>query len=184
MLLGVNDATSGSKGFMKIMPPDRWRRMSTAKRQKSAREQLLSRLGRTTHMAASTVRSGYLIPISILAQQNAENYAEEFSLDSDQLDLLIQDSDLAKTIIRKIEDRKKEVEKELKKREKEEAKTAQKSRKLAEKQKSLPSPSKLSNTESPSTNNQEKQENEKNSDEKSSKAEKNRSQSTLFNFGG
>lgn len=184
MLLGVNDATSGSGGFMKIMPPERWRRMSTAKRQKAAREQLLSRLGRTTHMAAGTVRNGYLMPISLLAQQNAEDYAEEFSLDVDQLDLLIQDSNIAKVIIKKIEDRKKEAEKELKKREKEEAKAAQKTRKLAEKQRSLVSSSKEIKIESPPTDHQEKQEPETISDEKSNNAKKNRSQSTLFNFGG
>jgi replication factor C large subunit len=184
MLLGVNDAACGSGGFMKIMPPDRWRRMSTAKRQKSAREQLLSRLGKTMHMAAGTVRNGYLMPISLLAQQNAEGYAEEFTLDVDQLDLLIQDSDVAKTVIKKIEDRRKEAEKDLKKREKEEAKAAQKTRKVVEKQKSLSSPSLVVKEEPSSADHQEKQNTEKNPDDKSNKAEKNRAQSTLFSFGG
>nr|WP_319537946.1 replication factor C large subunit [uncultured Methanospirillum sp.] len=184
MLLGVNDAACGSGGYMKIMPPERWRRMSTAKRQKSAREQLLSRLGRTMHMAAGTVRSGYLMPVSFLAQQNPDEYAEEFSLDLDQLDLLIQDSEIAKSVIKKIEDRRKEVEKELKKRQKEEAKTAQKARKIAEKQAPLPPAAPAKIEEQTSADLKEEQNTGKTPEEKSGKAEKSPSQSTLFSFGG
>ncbi len=184
MLLGVNDAACGSGGYMKIMPPERWRRMSTAKRQKSAREQLLSRLGRSMHMASGTVRSGYLMPVSLLAQQNPDEYAEEFSLDLDQLDLLIQDSEIAKSVIKKIEDRRKEAEKELKKRQKEETKAAQKARKIAEKQAPLPPAAPANKEEQPNSSHQGEQNTGKIPEENGGKGEKSPSQSTLFSFGG
>ncbi len=184
MLLGVNDAVSGPGGYMKIMPPQRWRRMSTAKRQKSARGQLLSRLGRAMHMAEGTVRSGYLMPVSLLAQQTPDKYAEEFSLDLDQLDLLIQDSDIAKSVIKKIEDRRKEAEKELKKRQKEESKKAQKARKVAEKQAPLPPVAPKKEEEHTRADMQEVNEIENTAEQKSGKPEKSPSQSTLFSFGG
>ncbi len=187
MLLGVNDSVSGSGGgFMKIMPPERWRRMSTAKRQKSAREQLLSRLGRSTHMSSGTVRSGYLMPVSLLAQQSPEQYAEFFDLDSDQLDLLIQDSALAKSITKKREDARKTAEKEQKKRQKEEAKGAQLAKKKADKA-SSPVSSTLKQTsgtaESPQDH-PEIQGSDTHIEEKKEKTEKSPAQSTLFNFGG
>ncbi|PKL59184.1 MAG: replication protein C, partial [Methanomicrobiales archaeon HGW-Methanomicrobiales-4] len=129
MLLGVRNNASGTGGFMKIMPPERWKRMSTGKRLKTAREQLLSRLGRTMHMASGTVRNSYLMPVSLLAQQNPQLYAEDFSLDLDQLDMLLQDSAIAKATIKLIEDKRKIAEREQKSRLKEEAAAAQKARK-------------------------------------------------------
>ena len=48
MLLGVRSNASSHGGFTKIMPPDRWKRMSTGKRLKTARQQLLERLGSAT----------------------------------------------------------------------------------------------------------------------------------------
>ncbi len=186
MLLGVKSSVSGtSGGFMKIMPPERWRRMSTAKRQKTARETLLSRLGKATHMSAGTIRNGYLMPVSLLAQENPERYAEEFSLDQDQLDLLIQDSDIAKAIIKKIEDQRKALEKELKKRQKEEAAALQKAKKKeSSKNTSVGSSADTSHhtlgdfasaVSLPSDTNQE---------DTDTKPEKKPSQSTLFSFGG
>ncbi|HWQ65281.1 MAG TPA: replication factor C large subunit [Methanospirillum sp.] len=133
MLLGVKATASSTGGFMKIMPPERWKRMTTAKRQKIARQQLFSRLGRMMHMASGTIRSGYLVPISLLAQQNPRRYAESFDLDADQLDLLVQDSHIAKTVIKEIEDERKKVEREAKKRQKEEAAAFAKTRKKGSK---------------------------------------------------
>ncbi len=137
MLHGVHYAAgqNGDRtgGFTRIMPPERWRRMSTARRQKNAREQLVSRLGSATHLASDSIRNTYLRPISILAQNDPGVYARSFFLDVDMLDLLIQDPDLSKKIIREIEDEKKRAEKELKKKQKEEAAAAKKKGKIEEK---------------------------------------------------
>jgi len=131
MLLGVRSNAKGSGGFMKIMPPERWKRMSSGKRIKTAREQLLSRLGSSMHMASCTIRNGYIMPVSLMAQQDPMKYAETFSLDTDQLDLLIQDTVVAKSIIKQIEDARKLAERELKKRLKEEAGSAKRTKKTA-----------------------------------------------------
>lgn len=186
MLFGVKSSVSGAEGgYMKIMPPERWKRMSTAKRQKTAREMLLSRLGKATHMSAGTIRNGYLMPVSLLAQEDPERYAEEFSLDQDQLDLLILDSDIAKSIIKKIDDKRKAIEKEMKKRQKEESSASLK----AKKKEIIPKVTPVS------TDNEKHQTlgdfaavsdsaDGDNSSENESKSDKKPSQSTLFSFGG
>jgi len=121
MLLGVHDAMRGRQtGYAKIMPPSRWKQMSSAKRQKSLRDQLLSEIGSSTHMSASSVRNLYLCPISLLAKEFPEQFARTYNLDTDTLDILIHDPDTAQAIIKKIEYEKKQIEKELKKRRQEE----------------------------------------------------------------
>lgn len=151
------------------MPPDRWKKMSTAKRQKTARIQLFSRLGDEMQMAASTVRNDYLCLLSLLAEQDPGMYARSLSLDADQMNLLIQDPELTKKIIKDIEDERKKAEKELKKRQKEEA-DAEKAKRKEEKEKI-----KKQNDESIPDIVQPEEE---------KKQEKPKSQSTLFSFGG
>lgn len=129
MLYGVHDVMKGRpSGYAKIMPPSRWRQMSVAKKQKTIREQLLSDMGTSMHMSASTVRNLYLCPISLLAKQFPEQFAKSYDLDVDKLDILIHDPATSKSIIKKIEDEKKQIEKELKKKKKEEDAKGKKAR--------------------------------------------------------
>lgn len=181
MLHGVHQYASASSGFLKVMPPERWKRMSTAKRQKTAREQLLSRLGKSTHMASGTIRNRYLVPISVLAQQDPLRYARDFSLNQEQLDMLIQDSQLAGSLIKKIEDEKKAAEKELKKRQKEEAAAL----KEKGKGKKTNTPASVSSpAQSPDQQNNPPPQGSDDSGQSPEKTEKKPSQATLFNFGG
>ncbi len=182
MLHGVHQYASSSGGFLKVMPPERWRRMSTAKRQKSAREQLLSRLGKTTHMASGTIRSRYLVPISILAQQDPVRYARDFSLNLEQLDMLIQDSQVAGSVIKTIEDERKAAEKELKKRQKEEAAAL----KEKGKGKKVIAPPQPEASPAPSPTQQDNVHPKESDDpgQPPEKTEKKPSQATLFSFGG
>jgi hypothetical protein len=102
--------------------------MSVAKKQKTIWEQLLSDMGTSMHMSASTVRNLYLCPISLLAKQFPEQFAKSYDLDVDKLDILIHDPATSKSIIKKIEDEKKQIEKELKKKKKEEDAKGKKAR--------------------------------------------------------
>ncbi len=124
MLFGVHNAAGDNKsggGFSRYNAPERWRRMSTAKKQKNSRNQLVSKIGNTTGTGVDSVRRSYLQPVSILAEQNPEYYARSLNLDYDMLDCLIQDSEVAKKVIKQIETERKEAEKELKKKQKAEA---------------------------------------------------------------
>ncbi|HPP78302.1 MAG TPA: replication factor C large subunit, partial [Methanospirillum sp.] len=123
MLYGVHDVMRGrSTGYAKIMPPSRWKQMSVAKKQKTIREQLLSDLGSSMHMSASTVRNLYLCPVSLLAKQFPGRFARTYDLDVDKLEILIHDPARAKSVIKEIEQEKKQIEKELKKKKEEEGK--------------------------------------------------------------
>jgi replication factor C large subunit len=185
MLLGVRKHASGAGGFMKIMPPERWKKMSVGKRLKFAREQLLSRLGRSMHMSAETVRNNYLAPVSLLAEQNPLRYAEEFVLDADQLDMLLQDSQTAKATIKLVEEKRKKAERELRKLQKEEAAEAKKKRENGSKRTpaSAESKNKSNSTSSDETGSSSAPRTEQPEKMKDGK-DKDPSQSTLFSFGG
>jgi len=179
MLYGVHDVMRGrSSGYAKIMPPSRWRQMSVAKRQKTMREQMLSDMGTSMHMSASTVRNLYLCPVSLLAKEFPEQFARKYELDVDKLDILIHDPLTAKSIVKKIEDEKKQIEKELKKKKKEEEAQAKKAR--GSKKEKLPVAEKIPSIETfsgqePMTPREEEPSEPVEKDKKSS-------QSTLFSF--
>lgn len=179
MLYGVHDVMRGRpSGYAKIMPPSRWRQMSVAKRQKTMREQMLSDMGTSMHMSASTVRNLYLCPVSLLAKEFPEQFARKYELDVDKLDILIHDPLTAKSIVKKIEDEKKQIEKELKKKKKEEEAQAKKAR--GAKKEKLPVAEKIPSIENfsgqePMTPREEEPSEQVEKDKKSS-------QSTLFSF--
>jgi replication factor C large subunit len=185
MLLGVHDVMKGRpSGYAKIMPPSRWRQMSVAKRQKLMREQLLSNLGSDMHMSASSVRNLYLCPVSLLAKQFPDPFAREFNLDVDQLDILIHDTATAKSIVKAIEDERKQIEKELKKKKKEEEAKAKKS-KVTKKgsDKTTDTVSSIETLVCQEKNGiNPREENSEKTDDKSIEKDKKTSQSTLFNF--
>lgn len=114
MLLGVKSNAPPHSGFMKIMPPERWKKLAAGKRQKVARQQLLDRLGLATHMASYTIRGSYLPLFSMMARRDPIRYAEGLNLDLDQLDLLIQDSDISKETIKRMNEKRKAAEREEK----------------------------------------------------------------------
>lgn len=212
MLLGVQSSVGSFGGYAKIMPPNRWKRMSSGKHQKTSREQLLDKLGSAMHMASYTIRSGYLPSISLLAEIDPLRYAEEFSLDADQLDLLIQDSDLSQKIIKQMNEKRKTAERESKVRQKAEKGTAKRGKKCtsgSERNSSSPTSSQLKtengsdesaiigNTtdsrepdpqipSSPSEipQNGSGEQTEKKSEKKGDPSKKQSGQSSLLNFGG
>ncbi|PWR75278.1 replication factor C large subunit [Methanospirillum stamsii] len=180
MLYGVHDVMKGRpSGYAKIMPPTRWRQMSTAKRQKLMREHLLSQLGISMHMSSASVRNIYLCPVSLLARQFPQSFVKDYSFDADQLNILIHDPDLAKSIVKSIDEEKKSLEKELKKKKKEEEALAKKNRTLKKTEPDIKVQlSSCNETDSALVmidDNEKESETNVNKDKKSS-------QSTLFNF--
>lgn len=119
MLHGVHDALKGCfTGYAKIMPPSRWRQMAGAKRMKNIREELFTLIGSTMHMSSATIRTYYLCPLSLMAKNNPKAFSETFHLNSDHLNVLLNNTVLSKSIIKEIEGEKKKKELEEKKREK------------------------------------------------------------------
>ena len=56
MLLGVADAAGGKGIHTRIMPPERWQKMSTAKKQKAIRIVTLNKIAGTMHIPQNTLR--------------------------------------------------------------------------------------------------------------------------------
>ena len=180
MLFGVHDVMKGRpSGYAKIMPPSRWRQMSGAKKQKNLRERLLTDLGTSMHMSSSSVRSLYFCPVSLLARESPEKFARKYSLDAESLDILINDPVTAKSIVKSIEDEKKQIEKELKKRQKEEEAKSKKVR--ASKKEKKPEAQEAASIESLTVADRAEPVKEVETKDPAEKDKKS-SQSTLFSF--
>ncbi|MCZ2416044.1 MAG: hypothetical protein LC132_00600 [Burkholderiales bacterium] len=178
MLFGVHDVMKGRpSGYAKIMPPSRWRQMSGAKKQKNVKA--VTDLGTSMHMSSSSVRSLYLCPVSLLARESPEKFARKYSLDAESLDILINDPVTAKSIVKSIEDEKKQIEKELKKRQKEEEAKSKKVR--ASKKEKKPEAQEAASIESLTVADRAEPVKEVETKDPAEKDKKS-SQSTLFSF--
>lgn len=114
MLLGVADAAGGRGIHARIMPPERWQKMSTAKKQKAIRMVTLNRVAGMIHVPQSTLRENYLGTISMLIANNPAGYARGMALDADQLNFFLNDKARTTEVIKAIaqEEKAKEKEKE------------------------------------------------------------------------
>jgi replication factor C large subunit len=126
MLLGVADAAGGKGIHARIMPPERWQKMSTAKKQKSIRNSTLNKVAALMHMPQNTLREQYLGTVSLLIEHDPAGFARELSFDADQLNFFLSDRARSAGIIRAVaqeeKEKEKEVQKELEKKAKEEKK--------------------------------------------------------------
>jgi replication factor C large subunit len=126
MLLGVADAAGGKGIHARIMPPERWQKMSTAKKQKSIRISTLNKVAAMMHMPQNTLREQYLGTVSLLIEHDPAGFARELSFDADQLNFFLSDRARSAGIIRALaqeeKEKEKEVQKELEKKVKEEKK--------------------------------------------------------------
>jgi len=100
MLLGVADAAGGNGIHARIMPPERWQKMSTAKKQKSIRASVLGKLAAIMHLPQTTVREKYISTIAQLVERDPESYARELVLDADQLNFFLNDRARSQEIIK------------------------------------------------------------------------------------
>jgi replication factor C large subunit len=112
MLLGVADAAGGKGIHTRIMPPERWQKMSTAKRQKAIRLSTLNKVASMMHIPQNTLREHYLGPVSMLVDKDPDAFARELGFDADQLNFFLSDKARAAAVIRVIAQDEKEREKE------------------------------------------------------------------------
>jgi len=126
MLLGVADAAGGKGIHTRIMPPERWQKMSTAKKQKSIRISTLNKVAGMMHIPQNTLREQYLTTVSQLIGQDPAGFARELSFDADQLNFFLSDkarsAAIIKTIVQEEKEKEKELQKELQKKAKEDKK--------------------------------------------------------------
>ncbi|MDP3395639.1 MAG: replication factor C large subunit [Methanoregula sp.] len=115
MLLGVADAAGGKGIHARIMPPERWQKMSTAKKQKAIRIALLNKIAGSMHIPQSTLRKEYLSTLSLLVENDPAGYTREMMLDADQLNFFLNDRARASEILKALEKEEKEKEKEQQK---------------------------------------------------------------------
>jgi replication factor C large subunit len=100
MLLGVADAAGGKGIHTRIMPPERWQKMSSAKKQKAIRMITLAKFGSIMHIPQTTLRENYLDIISLLVEHDPAAYASEMMLDADQLNYFLHDKARSTEIIK------------------------------------------------------------------------------------
>ena len=126
MLLGVADAAGGKGIHARIMPPERWQKMSTAKKQKSIRISTLNKVAGLMHIPQNTLREQYLGTVSQLIEHDPAGFARDLSFDADQLNFFLSDRpvqrQLSKRLSRKRRRKKRRLQKESQKKAKEEKK--------------------------------------------------------------
>jgi replication factor C large subunit len=115
MLLGVADAAGGKGIHARIMPPERWQKMSTARKQKSIRLSTLNKVAALMHIPQNTLREQYLGTVSQLIEHNPAGFARDLSFDTDQLNFFLSDRTRSAGIIKALVQEEKEKEKELQK---------------------------------------------------------------------
>ncbi|MGD0533912.1 MAG: replication factor C large subunit [Methanoregula sp.] len=111
MLLGVADAAGGKGIHTRILPPERWQKMSTAKKQKAIRYTVLSRLAAAMQIPQITLREKYLGTIALLVEHDPETFTRELMLDAEGLNFFLNDRARALEIVKAVT--KTEHEKEL-----------------------------------------------------------------------
>ncbi len=102
MLLGVADAAGGKGIHTRIMPPERWQKMSTAKKQKAIRIITLNKIAGTMHMPQNTLRENYLDIISLLVENDPATWVHELMFDADQLNFFLHDKARSQEIIKSL----------------------------------------------------------------------------------
>ena len=138
MLLGVADAAGNQGIHTRIMPPERWQKMSTAKKQKAIRIALLNKIAGMMHIPQNTLREHYLGIISILVENDPSGYAIGMQFDTDQLNFFLHDKVRSQEIITLIAAKEKEREKELVKKPKKEKPAKNRKEMLPEEKPALP----------------------------------------------
>jgi replication factor C large subunit len=113
MLLGVAGAAGGKGIHARIMPPERWQKMSTAKKQKAIRIALLNKIAGVMHIPQNTLRVKYLSTLSMLIEHDPAGYAQDLQFDADQLNFFLHDRARSQEIIKSLVQAEKDKDKEI-----------------------------------------------------------------------
>jgi replication factor C large subunit len=114
MLLGVADAAGGCGIHTRIMPPERWQKMSTARKQKAIRIATLNKVSSMMHIPQNTLRENYLETVSMLVGNDPAMYARELAFDADQLNFFLNDRARSAEVIKVLVQEDKEAESQKK----------------------------------------------------------------------
>jgi len=140
MLLGVADAAGGKGIHARIMPPERWQKMASARRAKAIRISLLNKVAGTMHIPQNTLREKYLGMVSLLVENDPATYAKELVLDADQLNFFLNDRARSAEIVKALLAEEKEREREQQKKPKKEKAEKPEPPKMVEPEKPEPGP--------------------------------------------
>jgi replication factor C large subunit len=108
------------------MPPERWQKMSTAKKQKSIRISTLNKVAGMMHIPQNTLREHYLGTVSQLIEHDPAGFARDLSFDADQLNFFLSDRARSAGIIKALVQEEKEKDKVLQKEREKKAKEEKK----------------------------------------------------------
>ena len=115
MVLGVSEVSGGGGIHGRIVSPERWRKIGSYRKQKMVRTGMLRKIGRSLHLSQYMLRDTYITPVSLLADRDPLAFTREFSLDADELNLLIHDKPRAQKVVKTLIDQERALEKEREK---------------------------------------------------------------------
>ena len=115
MTVGVAAEEESSGYRPRVMPPSRWKRMATAKKQKTVRRTLSAALAEGYSIPDSQIQSEYIDLLSRVAEANPEEFCERHNLDADQMTVLLHDKARAAAAFKAVQKAAKEREMKVKK---------------------------------------------------------------------
>ena len=115
MTVGVAAEEESSGYRPRVMPPSRWKRMATAKKQKTVRRTLSAALAEGYSIPDSQIQSEYIDLLSRFAEANPEEFCERHNLDADQMTVLLHDKARAAAAFKAVQKAAKEREMKVKK---------------------------------------------------------------------
>lgn len=102
MTSGVAAENSGAGFRPRIMPPSRWKRMSTAKKQKVVRRALSASLSETYDIPEDQIQSSYMDLLSHFAKSDPVNFCERNNLDADSMEIMLHDKAKAVAVFKEV----------------------------------------------------------------------------------
>lgn len=112
MVLGVSESAGGKGIHARITSPERWRKIGSYRKQNMVRTAMLAKIGKSLHLSQYTLRDSYLTPFSLLADRDPLEFARAFSLDADELNLLIHDKPRSQKVVKNLIDEERVKERE------------------------------------------------------------------------
>ena len=109
-------AESSAAGFRpRVMPPARWKRMASAKKQKTVRRSLAAAVAEVSLIPDAAVREEYVYLLSRIADADPEGFCEKYDLDADELTVVLNDKVRAAAAFKAVQKAAKEREMKVKK---------------------------------------------------------------------
>ncbi|MDR3101925.1 MAG: replication factor C large subunit [Methanocalculaceae archaeon] len=103
MTLGVAKEFAEAGFRPRIMPPSRWKRMGTAKKQKAVRRTLAAKFGEGYSIPDAHIQMVYLDLLSRFATDAPLAFCERYDLDAEQLTILLHDKTAATAVFNEVQ---------------------------------------------------------------------------------